>query len=74
MLGPQYLLLNCKRPLVQRLDLVVATLGAIEPRQVVEAGGHMRVLGPQHFFGNRQRPLGQRLGFRIATLGLIEQR
>ena len=56
-LGPQGLLVDRQRPLVERLRLAVLTLGAIEPRQVVEAGGHAGMFRPQRLLPDRQRPL-----------------
>jgi hypothetical protein len=44
-LGAQRLFQDRKRPLVKGLGLDVAALGAVERRQVVDAGCHVEVLG-----------------------------
>ena len=47
---------RCQRPLVKGLGLGVLALGVAEPRQVVEAVGHVGVFRAQCLFQNRQRP------------------
>ena len=46
MLGPQGLLSDPQRTLVERLGLGVLALGVVELRQVVEALGHVGMLRP----------------------------
>ncbi len=59
---------------MQGLGFCVATLIVIEPRQVVEAFGHIRVLGPKRLLPNRERPQVERLGLGVLALGVIEPR
>ena len=67
MLRPQRLLPDPQRPLVERLRFGVLALGMIKHRQVVEAGGHVRVLRPQRLLPDPQRPLVERLGLAVAS-------
>ena len=73
MLGPEGLLEDRQRPLIERLGLGVPALGLVEQGQVVEALGHVRVLGPEGLLEDRQRPLIKRLGLGVPALGLVEQ-
>ena len=49
MVGPQRLLPDRQGPLVERLGLRVLALVVVEPRQVVEARGHIGMVGPSAF-------------------------
>jgi hypothetical protein len=48
-----------QRPLVEEFGLCVLALIVGERRQIVEAGGHVRVLRAQGLFPNRQPPLAK---------------
>ena len=60
--------------MVNGFGLRVLTFVVVEPRQIVEAGGHVGVLRAQGLFPDRQRPLVKGLGLRVLTLVVIEQR
>ena len=53
-LGPQRLLEDRQRPLVERLCLWVAALVAIDIGEVVEGDGGVGVVGPQRLLANCQ--------------------
>ena len=50
------------------LGITVAALGAIQPRQVVEASGSGEMLWPQHLLTDRQGALMKGLGITVAAL------
>lgn len=60
-LRPEDLLSNGQGTLQQRLDLGVAVLVGVEPGQVAEADGHVRVLGAERLLPDRQGALVERL-------------
>src|SRR3712207_7566975 len=73
-LGPQDLLFNGERPLVEGLGRGIAALEIIEPRQVIQARGDIGMLGPQDLLFNGERPLVEGLSRGIAALEIIEPR
>jgi hypothetical protein len=66
-LRPQSLLHNRQGPLVKGFGPRVLALLVVEPRQVVETLGHVRVLRPQGLFSDRQRSLQKGLDVGITT-------
>ena len=63
-----------QRPAHQRLGLRQPVRGLEQLRQVVEAGGHVRVLGAVGLLVDGQRPAHQRLGLRQPVRGLEQLR
>ena len=66
------LLQDAQRLFVERLGLGVLALIVVERRQVVEAGGHTRMLRPQGRLLNRQRPFVEGLGLGVLALATVE--
>ena len=74
MFRPEGLFLDLKRPLVKGLGPGVLPLIVVEPREVVEAGSHGRVLRPEGLFLDLKRPLVKGLSLRVLALVAVEQR
>ncbi len=68
MIGPERLLVDRQRPLVERLGLGVAALVIIELSQIVQRQRNNGMIGPERLFFDRQRPLAERLGLGVAAL------
>ena len=64
MFGPQGLLPDSQRPLVQRLGVRILALSCVELRKVIQQVGHVEVPGSHGPFPDDQGPVVQRFGFR----------
>ena len=72
MLRPQHLFPDGQGPLVERLHLGVLSLRIVQRCQIVEAGGHVRVLRPQHLFPDGQGPLVEWFHLGVLSLRIVQ--
>ena len=70
--GPRVCFPNRQGPLIEGLGLGIPPLIRIEPGQMVEARGHVRVRAAEGLLPNRQGPLLERLGLGIPALMRVE--
>ena len=57
-----------QRALVERLGLRVLALCVVQPRQIVQARGHIGMIRAEGLLPDRQRALVERLGLRVLAL------
>ena len=60
--------------LLKWLGFVVPVHGAVQPREVVQARGHIGMIRAEGLLPDRQGALVERLGLRVVALGVVQQR
>ena len=71
MRGPECLLPDGQRPLVERLGLLVESLLPVNLGEVVEALADIGMVWAEGLLPDRQRPPVKRLGLRVTALDTV---